>query len=153
MLKVVYFLIAAVIGTIHSFDVPETTAFSSETLEEAILSAELEADTFACPQFDQIASYLTFGLSQETVSCSPFVWTDVEHFELLGTFPVQYVDMFDVEVQAEIGDAAVEVFRIKVGGVQLFAIRDLIDEHAFDQQIGLLGNTVYEVWEDQSAQI
>jgi hypothetical protein len=149
--KVAIALIGAIIGWAGGLNVFQATTYSSERVGEEIFLAEMElADTYACPQFDQVAAYLQYGLSDETSACSPFIWNDVEHAESLGTFPMEYLDAFDMGTVAAI-DNSVEVFRVKIGGVQLFAIKDLIDEHAFDQPIGLLGGVAYDLWEDSQS--
>jgi hypothetical protein len=146
--KVAIALIGAIIGWAGDLNLLQATDYSSKQIGEEILLAEQElADTFACPRFDQVASYLQYGLSDETSACSPFIWGDVEHFESLGTFPMEFIDAFDMGTEAAI-DNSVEVFRVKLSGVSLFAIRDLIDEHAFDQPVGLQGGVAYDLWEE-----
>lgn len=146
--KVAIILVGAIIGWAGDLNLFQSATYSSERVSEEIILAEQElADTFACPQFDQVADYLQYGLSDETLVCSPFIWTDVERFKSLGTFPMEFLDAFDLGTEAAI-DNSVEVFRVKINGVQLFAIKDLIDEHAFDQPVGLQGGIVYDLWED-----
>jgi len=104
-------------------------------------------NTWMCPQKEILTDhYLAQGLSKETDVCSLEKWSNFDNFESVGFYPVAYIEWFEGEESAE-ANVEVEVFRVRRGTKQLYAIRDYIDEDLLEgQKIGILPNVAYEQW-------
>lgn len=114
-----------------------------------VADAYAVADTYACPTRDGIVSYLNNGLSEETRPCGPVAWSEVEDFASLGSFVMPYADIFDEFGDGTLRDTFVEVYHLKYEGVELFAIREMFDYHAFDKgPVGLKPGVHYFAWKD-----
>lgn len=148
--KPVIICILAILGFVANLNPAKNDSYFDDEVVGVIMAAEYElADTFACPSLAAMTSYLQYGLSEETYSCSPFIWSDAERAQSLGIFEMEFLDIFEVEDhQALLAPEGVEVFKISIQGVVLYAIKDMIDEHAFDRPIGLQGGVAYEISED-----
>jgi len=110
--------------------------------EVMVASAE---DTYACPTEDAIFSYFNHGLGDETADCTALRWADVKEAQSRGIFPMPYAQWFATDESEPIPE--VEIFRIHYGDYELFAIVDMLDEHALEGPVGFQSGVAYRLWE------
>lgn len=103
------------------------------------------ADTFGCPTEPELDWYREEGLTERVKDCVPLLWAQVRDYESVGYFPVP---SYAAQYASDQGGIAprTEVYRVNVGGKELFAITEFIDEHVFEEPPGLREGVAYMPW-------
>lgn len=146
LLAATFFLSVVALG-IWGPAIAKSEEVASVATSEENLENPAELDTWVCPSLSIMTDhYLVQGLSEKTDGCSVFSSASFEYIESLGTYPVGYGGEVNVEEPVD-EYGRVEVFKVRIGNLKLYAIAEWFDEHLLEEnKVGRLPGVAYEVW-------